>query len=151
MVSVAQPPWLDRAVVDLAAVARWGAAQGLPDGPIEDVRRIGGGTQNVVLRMRWAGRDLVLRRPPEHPRPGSNAALRREMRVLAALAGTDVPHPALVAACADEAVLGGVVFYLMAAVEGTNPDDAVPASYAADPASYAADPVARRTASILDM
>jgi Phosphotransferase enzyme family len=105
-----QPDWLAPDVVDLAALARWGAAQGLPDGPLEDVRRIGGGTQNVVLHIRWAGRDLVLRRPPEHLRSSSNAVLLREMRVLRALAGTDVPHPALVAACTDESVLGGVVF-----------------------------------------
>jgi aminoglycoside phosphotransferase (APT) family kinase protein len=119
-----QPDWLPREVVDLDAVARWAAGTGLPAGPVEDVRRIGGGTQNVVLRMRWAGQDLVLRRPPEHPRAGSNAALRREMRVLAALAGTGVPHPALVAACDDEDVLGGVVFYLMAGVDGINPGEA---------------------------
>jgi aminoglycoside phosphotransferase (APT) family kinase protein len=118
---VRQPEWLSPAIVDLAAVTRWGVAAGLPDGPLEDVRPIGGGTQNVVLRLRWAGRDLVLRRPPEHPRAGSNAALRREMQVLAALAGTDVPHPRYVAGCTDEDVLGGVVFYLMEAVDGINP------------------------------
>lgn len=123
MATVTQPGWLARDVVDLAAVAGWAAGQGLADGPLEDVRRIGGGTQNIVLRMRWAGRDLVLRRPPQHPRAGSNAALRREMLVLAALAGTDVPHPALVAGCADESVLGGVVFYLMEAVDGINPGE----------------------------
>ena len=122
-------------LVDLAAVARWLAAQDLPDGPFTDVRRIGGGTQNVVLRLRWAGRDVVLRRPPEHPRPSSNAALRREVQVLAALAETDVPHPALVAACDDEDVLGGVVFYLMEAVEGTNPGEPLGPPYATDAAA----------------
>ncbi|MBN9098686.1 MULTISPECIES: phosphotransferase family protein [unclassified Pseudonocardia] len=118
-----QPEWLAADLVDLDAVHRWGIAAGLPDAPIQDVRRIGGGTQNVVLWMSWGDRNLVLRRPPEHPRPGSNAALRREMRVLAALAGTDVPHPRLVAGCDDEDVQGGAVFYLMDAVEGSNPGD----------------------------
>ncbi|GAA3242052.1 phosphotransferase family protein [Pseudonocardia petroleophila] len=111
--------------VDLAAVVRWAAAHGLPAGPVTDVRRVGGGTQNIVLRMDWAGRDLVLRRPPEHPRPSSNSVLRREMRVLAALAGSDVPHPGFVLGCDDESVLGGVVFYLMEGVAGFHPGDAV--------------------------
>lgn len=135
MATPAQPPDLAREVVDVVAVSRWLAAQGLPDGPITDVRRIGGGTQNVVLRMRWADRDVVLRRPPEHPRASSNAALRREVRVLGALATTDVPHPRLVAACDDESVLGGVVFYLMEAIDGMNPGDAVTEPYASDPAA----------------
>lgn len=47
--------------------------------------------------------------------------LRREMRVLEALAGTDVPHARLIAACPDEQVLGGAVFYLMERVDGFNP------------------------------
>ncbi len=47
-----QPQWLSPDVVDLAAVRRWGEGAGLA-GPITDVRRIGGGTQNVVLRLRW--------------------------------------------------------------------------------------------------
>ncbi|MBW0090009.1 phosphotransferase family protein [Pseudonocardia sp. KRD-184] len=133
--TTAQPDWLSPEVVDLAAVVRWAAEHGLPEGPVEDVRRIGGGTQNIVLRMTWAGRDLVLRRPPEHPRASSNAVLRREMRVLAALAGSDVPHPGFVLGCDDESVLGGVVFYLMEAVDGINPGDLIRGVCADDPAA----------------
>ena len=129
-----QPEWLAPDVVDLAAVRRWGETAGL-EGPITDVGRIGGGTQNVVLRLRWDGRDLVLRRPPEHPRESSNNALRREMQVLSALAGTDVPHPGYVAGCTDESVLGGVVFYLMDAVDGDNPGERVGEPYRSDPAA----------------
>ena len=40
--------------------------------------------------------------------------------MLGALAGTDVPHPALIAACADEDVIGAA-FYLMEPVDGFNP------------------------------
>lgn len=129
-----QPEWLSPDVVDLAAVRRWGEGAGL-DGPITDVRRIGGGTQNVVLRLRWDGRDLVLRRPPEHPRASSNDALRREMQVLSALAGSDVPHPGYVAGCTDTDVLGDVVFYLMEAVDGDNPGIEVGEPYRSDPAA----------------
>ncbi len=62
--------------------------------------------------------------------PRSNEVLRREMRVLAALAGTDVPHPGLIAGCPDEAVLGGVVFYLMEPVDGFNPSVGLPELHA---------------------
>ena len=59
-------------------------------------RTLGGGTQNILLRFDRAGpRRYVLRRPPRRPRPESDEVMRREMRVLAALDGSDVPHPAL--------------------------------------------------------
>jgi aminoglycoside phosphotransferase (APT) family kinase protein len=45
--------------------------------------------------------------------------MAREARLLAALAGTDVPHPALLASCLDERILGAI-FYLMAPVDGFN-------------------------------
>nr|WP_222132089.1 phosphotransferase family protein [Pseudonocardia sp. C8] len=121
-------------LVDLDALVRWGRDAGLPEGPVTGVARIGGGTQNVVLRLTWAGRDLVLRRPPEHPRPGSDRTLRREMQVLSALAGTGVAHPAFVAGCTDPAVLG-CVFYLMEAVDGDNPGDGLGPLYTGDPAA----------------
>jgi aminoglycoside phosphotransferase (APT) family kinase protein len=134
VVAIDQPAGIPREIVDLDAVSSWLDGQGLPGGPITRVRQVGGGTQNVVLRMRWADRDVILRRPPPHPRASSNRALLREMQVLAALAGTDVPHPGFIAGCRDESVLGGVVFYLMEDVTGFNPGETLPESYAADPA-----------------
>ena len=62
----------------------------------------------------------MLRRPPKHLRANSNETMRREARVLAALAGTDVRHPALIAACRREDVIGAA-FYLMEPVEGFTP------------------------------
>ena len=59
--------------------------------------------------------------------------MRREARLLAALAGTDVPHPRLVALCDDPGVLGGV-FYLMEVVEGFNAITVMPQPHAGDPA-----------------
>ena len=58
----------------------------------------------------------------------------RETRVLAALAGTDVPHPRLIASCADTSVLGDAVFYLMEPVDGFNAGEALPPLHAGDPA-----------------
>ncbi|HTO09749.1 MAG TPA: phosphotransferase family protein [Myxococcota bacterium] len=106
---------------DFAALARWMDAQGLPGGELDEVSPIAGGTQNVLLRFRRGGREYVLRRPPLHPRPKSNDALRREGQVLAALAGSPVPHPRFIAGCFDASLMGGYVFYLMEPVEGFNP------------------------------
>ena len=64
--------------MDLAPVAAFMDARGLGSGPLENVRPIVGGTQNVMLRFARAGREYVLRRGPEHLRPGSNDVIRRE-------------------------------------------------------------------------
>jgi aminoglycoside phosphotransferase (APT) family kinase protein len=119
--------------VDLERLAAWMDAQGLPRGPIERATRLGGGTQNVLLRFERGGRAYVLRRPPLHKRENSDETMRREARVLAALRGSDVPHPELVAACAGTEVLGAS-FTLMEAVRGFNPSAGLPALHASDPA-----------------
>ncbi|WP_312856308.1 phosphotransferase family protein [Nocardioides pelophilus] len=116
----------------LRAVELWMDGQGLGRGPIEAVSPISGGTQNVMLRFERDGRPYVLRRGPEHLRPRSNDVIRRECRVLRSLAGTGVAHPALIAACDDEAVLGGAVFYLMEPVDGFNASIGLPPAHAAD-------------------
>lgn len=125
---------IERALVDFDIIGAWMDAQGLAPGPIEHVETLSGGTQNVLLRFARGGRDYVLRRPPRHLRAASNEVLRREARVLAALAGTDVPHPRFVAACPDESVLGGAVFYLMEPVHGFNPSIGLPPLHAGDAA-----------------
>lgn len=92
--------------VDLDALRSWLDGQGVGWGPIEQVRALGGGTQNVLVSFVRDGSAYVLRRPPLAKRPHSDSTLRREARVLAALAGTDVPHARLVAACPDVEPLG---------------------------------------------
>lgn len=118
--------------MDLDAVAAWMSEQGLGEGPLSDVTELAGGTQNVMVRFTRSGRDYVLRRGPHHLRPTSNTVILRETRVLAALAGTGVPHPALIAACPDPGVLGDAVFYLMEPVEGFNAGEGLPALHAGD-------------------
>ena len=115
--------------MDLAAVQKWMDVQGLGAGEIENATPIGGGTQNVMVRFTRDGREYVLRRGPEHLRPGSNKVISREFEVLRALRGTDVPHAELIAACDDISVLGDAVFYLMEPIDGFNaglelPDEA---------------------------
>jgi len=112
--------------VDMAAVGRWMDAAGLGAGPLADVELMAGGTQNVLVRFRRGDREYVLRRPPPHKRPNSDETMRREARVLAGLAGSDVPHPRLVAACDDLGVIGAV-FYLMEPVDGVTPTVTRPA------------------------
>jgi aminoglycoside phosphotransferase (APT) family kinase protein len=117
--------------VDLDRLAGWMDDAGLPGGPILAVERLGGGTQNILLRFERGGRRYVLRRPPLHKRDNSDETMRREARVLAALAGSDVPHPRLLAACGDTEVLGAA-FYLMEPVDGANPTVALPRRYVED-------------------
>lgn len=117
--------------VDLDALAGWLRTQGV-EGRIGEVTPLAGGTQNVVLRIELDGRPVVLRRPPEHPRPTSDRTIAREITVLRGLAGTDVPHPRLIAGCEDTSVLG-VVFYLMELIDGVNPGEEVTAEQRADP------------------
>jgi len=118
--------------VDLAALARWMDAQGLGAGPLENVQRLAGGTQNILLKFSRSGRAYVLRRPPPVLRANSNETMVREARVLAALKGTNVPHPELIAACADEAVLGAA-FYLMETIDGYNATTGLPEPFASSP------------------
>lgn len=116
--------------MDFAAVQKWMDGVGLGAGEIEGVTPIGGGTQNIMVRFTRDGRDYVLRRGPEHLRPGSNKVISREFQVLNALRGTDVPHAELIASCNDTSVLGDAVFYLMEPVDGFNAGLELPAAAA---------------------
>jgi aminoglycoside phosphotransferase (APT) family kinase protein len=124
---------IDPALVDFGLLAGWMDDKALPGGPFENVERLGGGTQNILVRFERGGRAYVLRRPPEHQRPKSNDALRREARVLTALDGTGVRAPKVIAACPDETFMNGAVFYLMEAIDGFNATTALPEPYASDP------------------
>ncbi|WP_408587515.1 phosphotransferase family protein [Novosphingobium sp.] len=117
--------------VDMTTLAGWMDQQGLGSGPLEGVTSLAGGTQNILLRFTRAGRTYVLRRPPPHLRANSNETMRREARVLAALADSDVPHPGLIAACADDSVLGAA-FYLMEPIDGFNATQGLEPLHAGD-------------------
>jgi aminoglycoside phosphotransferase (APT) family kinase protein len=119
--------------VDLDALRAWMDGEGLGEGPLEDVEQLAGGNQNVLVRFERAGRAYVLRRPPLHKRANSDETMRREARVLAALAGSDVPHPGLIASCGDVDVLGAA-FYLMEPIDGFNPASGLPEPHRSDAA-----------------
>jgi aminoglycoside phosphotransferase (APT) family kinase protein len=116
--------------VNLDRLARWMDTVGQGSHPISCVQHLGGGTQNILMRFRRGDEEYVLRRPPRHLRANSNETMRREAKMLAALAHTNVPHPPLIAACDDLTVLGSS-FYLMAPVVGFNAKEGLPASHAA--------------------
>ncbi|MBA1204279.1 phosphotransferase family protein [Pseudomonas capeferrum] len=119
-------------LLDWAALAPWIEAAGLPgSGPVTAVSQLSGGSQNnLFLMQRGTGR-FVLRRPPRHLRGNSNETMAREARVLAALAGSAVPHPRLLAASTDGAVMG-MNFYAMEPLEGFSPAGPLQGRYATD-------------------
>ncbi|MEU4514680.1 phosphotransferase family protein [Nonomuraea wenchangensis] len=82
------------------------------------VSLISGGRSNLTYLVEARERRLVLRRPPlGHVLPTAHD-MRREWRVISALAPTPVPVPEPVAFCGDEDVIGAP-FYLMGHVPGT--------------------------------
>ena len=119
--------------IDTARLAAWMATQGCGNAPIADISRLTGGTQNILFAFSQGERRFVLRRPPAIPLATHDETMRREARVLAALATSDVPHPRLLAACADASVLG-VAFYLMEAIDGFNATVALPEPHRSSPA-----------------
>ncbi len=118
--------------VDLELLNDWMDDQGLPRGEISLVDKLVGGTQNILVRFERGGRNFVLRRPPIHKRPNSDETMRREARVLGALKHSNVPHPELIAACGDEALLGAA-FYLMEPIDGFNASMGLPELHEGDP------------------
>lgn len=75
------------------------------------------GQSNPTFRLDAASGSYVLRRKPLGPLLPKAHAIEREFRILSALAGTDVPTPAVLALCEDPAVLGAA-FYVMEFVDG---------------------------------
>jgi aminoglycoside phosphotransferase (APT) family kinase protein len=100
-------------------LGQWLDDQGLGQGPVE-ARYISGGASNEIFEIRRGDARWALRRPPRSAPPGRSETMLREYRILAALAGTDVPHPRAVAACDDPSVIGDS-FYLMEFVDGWSP------------------------------
>jgi len=107
-------------LVDADSLGRWLDTQGLEPGQPLAVERLTGGSSNAMFVVERGGARWVLRRPTRVAVDRANEGMRREFRILAALAGTDVPHPEVVALCEDHDVLG-CTFYLMERVQGVNP------------------------------
>ena len=78
---------------------------------------LAGGQSNPTYRVDAGEHRWVLRRKPPGVLLASAHAVDREYRVMAALAGTDVPVPRVHALCEDPAVIGST-FVVMDLVEG---------------------------------
>jgi len=105
--------------LDLQALQRFlaDAVPGLLDGPLT-AELIVGGKSNLTYIVSNGTRDVVVRRPPLGHVLATAHDMSREHRVMAALADTAVPVPAMYADCTDPEVLGAP-FYVMERVAGT--------------------------------
>ena len=113
---------------DLDWVTAWLAAEGLAVGGPVSATRIGHGYSNLTFRLSdAAGRSWVLRRPPPGVLLVSAHDVVREARIMSALAGTDVPVPAVISVRTDA---GGVPWVLIEHIPGDVLDSA-PAGRAA--------------------
>jgi aminoglycoside phosphotransferase (APT) family kinase protein len=114
-------------------LARWLDGEGVNGtGERPSVERLDGGSQNELFAVARAGERTVLRMPPVTADASRVDGLRRELRLLRALAGTDVPHAGLVAGDSSGDVLG-MPFYLMREIDGWSPAGTWPAPFDSDP------------------
>ncbi len=119
-------------LIDWPGLNAWIAGQNAPGtGPVTAARKLAGGIQNNVFLLERGSECLVLRRPAKQLRANSNETMLREARVLNALAGSAVPHPAVYAVCEDPAIIGAC-FYLMQPLEGFAPSGQLPDRYGTD-------------------
>lgn len=97
---------------------RWLDDVGLPGaGSPLSLEQFQGGSQNAVFAIGRDGLHGVLRVPPPGAPDDRDRDILREWRILAALDGTDVPHPQPLGVCEDGSVLGRP-FYVMGFVDG---------------------------------
>jgi aminoglycoside phosphotransferase (APT) family kinase protein len=108
--------------LDPGAVTAW-MRHAVPGAqPIERAEKIQGGQSNPTYILHASDARYVLRRKPGGVLLKSAHAVDREYRVQAALAGTDVPVPRMLALCEDVSVIGSA-FYVMEHVAGRAFDD----------------------------
>ena len=89
---------------------------------------IAGGRSNLTYVVDDGERRFVIRRPPlAHVLPTAHD-VAREYRVLAALQGTGIPVPHVLAFCEDESLIGAP-FYVMEWIDGHVVRDALPVEF----------------------
>ena len=86
-------------------------------GAVQGITRITSGSSNELFELSTDAVPVILRRPPRQRLSASAHDVAREHRVLTALAGSPVPHPAPLHLCVDESVIGAP-FLLMSKVDG---------------------------------
>ncbi len=93
--------------LDPRALSQWLDANDAPGNGEEPVlQRLKGGSQNTLYLITRGGERLVLRMPGPRADDARVDGLLREIRLVRALSGTDVPHAELIAADDSGTVLG---------------------------------------------
>ena len=111
--AAAEPTGAQRhAGIDADAIAGWLAGRTDVTPPLR-FARITGGLSNLTFHV-WDARrrHWVLRRPPLHGVQQSAHDMAREHRIMAALAPSAVPVPAMIGLCEDETVTGAPFFVM---------------------------------------
>jgi aminoglycoside phosphotransferase (APT) family kinase protein len=119
--------------LDVAAVDAWLRAQGIEPQGLPEVTQFAGGASNWTYRLKYADRDLILRRPPAGTKAKGAHDMVREFAVQQALKPVYPAVPAMVALCRDPAVIGSD-FYLMERIEGLIPRANLPRGVTLDAA-----------------
>ena len=103
---------------DLAAAGQW-LIDNVPglEPPLR-FRPVYGGHSNITTRVSGRTRTVALRRPPYGALPRGAHDVVGEARTVAALAGSGVPVPEVLAICTDDAVIGAP-FAITAWIDGT--------------------------------
>lgn len=109
--------------IDVSRLSRWLDEQDAAgNGELAALRELSGGSQNALYVIERGGTRMVMRMPGERADQRRLTELLREIRLVRALAGTDVPHAELIAADESGEVLGKP-FYVMAEIDGWSPMD----------------------------
>lgn len=103
--------------------------QGLTGTP--QVTQFPGGASNLTYQVSYAGRDLILRRPPFGKIPKSAHDMLREAGIMAALKPVFPYVPEILAQCSDHSVMG-CDFYVMERLVGIIPRQNMPAEVQLD-------------------
>ena len=109
--------------IDADRLGQWLDRHDTPGhGELPELEQLSGGSQNVLLVVKRGGTRMVLRMPGARADDNRLNELLREIRLVRALKGTDVPHAELIAADESGDVLGKP-FYVMAEIDGWSPMD----------------------------
>jgi aminoglycoside phosphotransferase (APT) family kinase protein len=120
---VTSPPGLDLDALERYLGPKVGGLAGALRGEV-----IAGGRSNLTYIVDDGQRRFVVRRPPlAHVLPTAHD-MAREYRVLAALQGTGIPVPGVIALCEDESIIGAR-FYVMEWIDGHVVRDALPVEF----------------------
>ena len=85
--------------LDASVLGRWLDANGAPgDGEQPVLEQLSGGSQNTLYLIQRGSERMVLRMPGTRADAARIDGLLREIRLVRALRGTDVPHAELIAA-----------------------------------------------------